>query len=207
VGVVQGNIDEARELLDQMDLEIHDIPSDVRPQYKQRLTSYKHELERLKKDFKQAQVAIGDETMMRGELFKRDELHTSEDQRALLLDNTDRLTKTSDTLDEGYRIAKETEDIGMDIIDTLQSDRDTLNRIRGRLRDTDSELSKGGRIVRRIGRRLIQHKIILAVVILVILVIIGLLIFGVVKIHQAVSSPPDPTVASPTNPPITTPSP
>jgi vesicle transport through interaction with t-SNAREs protein 1 len=80
VGVVQGNIDEARELLDQMDLEIHDIPSDVRPQYKQRLTSYKHELERLKKDFKQAQVAIGDETMMRGELFKRDELHTSEDQ-------------------------------------------------------------------------------------------------------------------------------
>jgi vesicle transport through interaction with t-SNAREs protein 1 len=110
-------------------------------------------------------------------------------------------------LDEGYRIAKETEDIGMDIIDTLQSDRDTLNRIRGRLRDTDSELSKGGRIVRRIGRRLIQHKIILAVVILVILVIIGLLIFGVVKIHQAVSSPPDPTVASPTNPPITTPSP
>lgn len=56
------------------------------------------------------------------------------------------------------------------------------------LRDTDSEISKGGRVIRRIGRRIIQHKIILAVVILVILVIIGLLIFGIVKIHQKTSS-------------------
>lgn len=34
-----------------MDLEIHDVPQAVRHQYKQRLTSYKHELERLKKEF------------------------------------------------------------------------------------------------------------------------------------------------------------
>ena len=34
-----------------MDLEIHDVPIDLRPQFKQRLTSYKHELERLKKEF------------------------------------------------------------------------------------------------------------------------------------------------------------
>lgn len=54
-------------------------------------------------------------------------------QRARLLDNTERLAKTSDTLDEGYRIAKETESIGLDIIDNLQNDRDTLNRIRGRV--------------------------------------------------------------------------
>ena len=49
------------------------------------------------------------------------------------MDNTERLAKTTDTLDEGYRIAKETENIGLDIIDNLQRDRDTLNRIRGRV--------------------------------------------------------------------------
>ena len=37
--------------LDQMDLEVHDIPQDTRSTFKKRLTSYKHELERLKKDF------------------------------------------------------------------------------------------------------------------------------------------------------------
>lgn len=34
-----------------MDIEIHDVSSDVRPQYKKRFVSYKHELERLKKEF------------------------------------------------------------------------------------------------------------------------------------------------------------
>ena len=34
-----------------MDLEIHDVPNELRPQFRQRLTSYKHELERLKKEF------------------------------------------------------------------------------------------------------------------------------------------------------------
>lgn len=34
-----------------MDLEIHDVPQDNRGAAKKRLTSYKHELERLKKEF------------------------------------------------------------------------------------------------------------------------------------------------------------
>ena len=34
-----------------MDLEINDVPSEVRPQCKKLLISYKHELERLKKEF------------------------------------------------------------------------------------------------------------------------------------------------------------
>ncbi len=51
-----------------------------------------------------------------------------------MLDNTSRLNKTSDQIEDGYRIAKETESIGMDIIDNLQTDRETLNRIRGRVR-------------------------------------------------------------------------
>ncbi len=53
------------------------------------------------------------------------------------------------------------------------------------LHDTDGEISRGGRIVRRIGRRIVQHKIIFAVVVLVILVIIGLMIFGIVMINKS----------------------
>ena len=50
------------------------------------------------------------------------------------MDNTDRLNKTSDQIEEGYRIAKETESIGLEIIDNLHNDRETLNRIRGRVK-------------------------------------------------------------------------
>ena len=34
-----------------MDLEINNVPQGLRPEYRQRLTSYKHELERLRKEF------------------------------------------------------------------------------------------------------------------------------------------------------------
>ncbi len=37
--------------LDQMDLEIHDVSTDLRPSVKQRLVNYKRELNRLRKDF------------------------------------------------------------------------------------------------------------------------------------------------------------
>ena len=94
-----------------MDLEIHDVPTELRPQFTQRLKTYKKELDRLRKEFvrqrmlphdlsfdssppvlinvisliifcgiqRQSQVAVGDDGM-RGELFRREELHTSEDQ-------------------------------------------------------------------------------------------------------------------------------
>lgn len=50
-----------------------------------------------------------------------------------MLDSTARLEKSSDRLDEGYRIAQETEEIGLDIMDNLQRDRETIGRMRSRV--------------------------------------------------------------------------
>lgn len=102
------------------------------------------------------------------------------------MNGTERLSKTTDRLDQGYRIAQETEEIGLEIMDNLQRDRETIQRARGRvlhmhthashtytqlvssgqstevithalfcsqLRETDADLSKGSRIVRRIHKR------------------------------------------------------
>ena len=49
------------------------------------------------------------------------------------MESTDRLQKSSDRLEEGYRIAKETEEIGLDVMDNLQRDRETIQRARGRV--------------------------------------------------------------------------
>lgn len=58
---------------------------------------------------------------------------TSTTQRERLLDSTGRLDKTSNQLEEGHRIALETEQIGMDIMDNLQKDRETIQRARSRV--------------------------------------------------------------------------
>ena len=54
-------------------------------------------------------------------------------QRTHLLDVTAQMEKSSDRLDEGYRIAQETEEIGLEIMDNLQRDRETIQRMRDRV--------------------------------------------------------------------------
>ena len=196
-GVVQGNIDESGELLEQMEVELHDLPPAVRPPLTHRMGNYRAELERLKKQFKQAQVALGD-LGMRKELFGPEELRTSEDHRSTMMENTERLGKTANYLGEGKRIAVETEQIGLEIMDNLQRDRETINRARNRLHGTDNELNKGSRIVTRISRRIIQHKLIFAglVIGLVVVVLIIIAIVVVVKFKVLDNVPTDPTPAT-----------
>ena len=54
-------------------------------------------------------------------------------QRSYLLKSSEKLAKTSNRLDESYRIVQETEEIGLDIMDNLQKDRETIQRMRGRV--------------------------------------------------------------------------
>ncbi len=61
-----------------------------------------------------------------------------------MLGATEKLEKTTDRLDEGYRIAQETEEIGLDIMDNLNRDRETIQRMRGRVRERGHQ-EGGGR--------------------------------------------------------------
>ncbi|MBN3293749.1 VTI1A protein, partial [Polypterus senegalus] len=105
VASVEKQLEESRELLEQMDLEVREIPVQSRGMYSNRLKSYKQELEKLEKDFKRSRIAYSDE--VRNELLG-DDGNSSESQRAHLLDNTERLERSSRRLEAGYQIAVET---------------------------------------------------------------------------------------------------
>ncbi|KAI4872798.1 hypothetical protein NFI96_016119 [Prochilodus magdalenae] len=102
---VDKQLEEVRELLEQMDLEVREIPVQSRGMYSGRLKSYKQEMEKLEKDFKRSRIAYSDE--VRNELLG-DDGSSSESQRAHLLDNTERLERSSRRLEAGYQIAVET---------------------------------------------------------------------------------------------------
>uniref|UniRef100_A0AAQ4P8P4 Vesicle transport through interaction with t-SNAREs 1A n=1 Tax=Gasterosteus aculeatus aculeatus TaxID=481459 RepID=A0AAQ4P8P4_GASAC len=102
---VDKQLEEVRELLEQMDLEAREIPIQSRAMYNSRLKSYKQEVEKLEKDFKRSRIAYSDE--VRNELLG-DEASSSENQRAHLLDNTEKLERSSRRLEAGYQIAVET---------------------------------------------------------------------------------------------------
>ncbi|KAH0506991.1 Vesicle transport through interaction with t-SNAREs-like protein 1A [Microtus ochrogaster] len=106
VANVEKELEEARELLEQMDLEVREIPPQSRGMYSNRMRSYKQEMGKLETDFKRSRIAYSDE--VRNELLG-DDGNSSENQRAHLLDNTERLERSSRRLEAGYQIAVETE--------------------------------------------------------------------------------------------------
>nr|XP_038946025.1 vesicle transport through interaction with t-SNAREs homolog 1A isoform X10 [Rattus norvegicus] len=150
VANVEKQLEEARELLEQMDLEVREIPPQSRGMYSNRMRSYKQEMGKLETDFKRSRIAYSDE--VRNELLG-DAGNSSENQRAHLLDNTERLERSSRRLEAGYQIAVETEQIGQEMLENLSHDRERIQRARERLRETDANLGKSSRILTGMLRR------------------------------------------------------
>ncbi|XP_063163230.1 vesicle transport through interaction with t-SNAREs homolog 1A isoform X2 [Candoia aspera] len=180
VSNVEKQLEEARELLEQMELEVREIPSQSRAMYSSRVRSYKQEMEKLDTDFKRSRIAYSDE--VRNELL-RDDGNSSENQRAHLLDNTERLERSSRRLEAGYQIAVETEHIGQDILENLSHDREKIQRARERLRETDANLGKSSRILTGMLRRIIQNRILIVILALIIIFAVLMVIFFSVRGH------------------------
>ncbi|XP_074648178.1 vesicle transport through interaction with t-SNAREs homolog 1A-like isoform X2 [Tubulanus polymorphus] len=144
---VEKLLDETRELLEQMDLEVLDLQPKDRNKYQTRLKSYRTELSKLEKALKQSRIAFSDEIQSRDELFGDDSYSTSADQKTRLLENSERMERGSKRLEEGYRIALETEQLGATILEDLSTQRESIQRSRDRLRETDSTLGRSSRIL------------------------------------------------------------
>ncbi|KAM8876740.1 vesicle transport through interaction with t-SNAREs homolog 1A isoform X4 [Synchiropus splendidus] len=145
---VDKQLEEVRELMEQMDLEVREIPIQSRAMYNSRLKSYKQEVEKLEKDF-----------------------------RAHLLDNTEKLERSSRRLEAGYQIAVETEQVGQEILANLHTDREKIQRARERLRETDANLGKSSRILTGMLRRIIQNRVLVFILGAIILLTIILAIY------------------------------
>ena len=74
-------------------------------------------------------------------------------------------------------MAVETEEIGDAIVSDLGLQRESLERSRARLQETDAELSRGRRVLVRLKVSTIYNKIILIFIILIELCIIAALVY------------------------------
>lgn len=174
-------MEEAMELLEQMDIEIHEMPVKDRDRFVTRVKSYRAELSKLEKDLRRARAVFSDDVHLREELMGVDNSHQTEDQRARLLDSTERLERGSHRLDVGYKTCLETEQMGAQMLEDLHSQRATLQHARDRLRGTNEAIGKSSRVLSSMIRRAIQNRVILIVLVLVILLVIGIGIFLAVR--------------------------
>ena len=94
-----------------------------------------------------------------------------------VLRGTTVLEKTTDSIQRSTQVAHETEEIGEAIMGDLTVQREGLERARNMLSDTDAELSRSRRILKRMSRGTIYNKMVLLFIIIVQVCIIGALVY------------------------------
>lgn len=186
IRAVEREVDEADEILGQMEMEILNIPTPSRTRLQAKLRLYKSEAEKLKRDLRRT-TAIVPKNSDRDELLggfggnddeQNDFDASTMDQRQRLLSGTERLGQSSRRLEDSHRLALETEGIGINILSTLKGQRETMVRARDTLAEADSHIDKASKTLKGMARRMATNKLITAAIILILIILIVLVIWS-----------------------------
>ncbi|XP_045113971.1 vesicle transport through interaction with t-SNAREs homolog 1A-like isoform X2 [Portunus trituberculatus] len=187
---VEKLVDEAKELLERMELEVRDAEPAVRERLRAHIRGYQVELRRLEAECSRVRASpttpgssAREELLGGGGGGISAGLSAGEEQRQALLDNTETLERTSTRLVQGHKVALETEHIGAQILNDLHSQRQTLSHARQRLRDTDSDLDQSSRVLGSMLRRTLQNRFVLYVAVGAVVVVILIAIYVEVTRH------------------------
>ncbi|KAL4131803.1 hypothetical protein QTP88_009059 [Uroleucon formosanum] len=156
---IERNLDEVHDLLEQMDLSVKESDVSVRAKLHNRVASYRAELHRLAKEFARAKCTVNIDLEDDNHFAESEDVTSEQKQR--LLYTSERLNQSGIQLDNTYRIAVETEEIGSQILTDLNRQRETMHNSFNRLRDANADLGRSTRMINAIIVRSRQHKIIL----------------------------------------------
>ncbi|KAI8079635.1 vesicle transport v-snare protein vti1 [Gilbertella persicaria] len=187
IRAAEREIDEADEILGQMEMEILNIPTPSRTRLQAKLRLYKSDAEKLKRDLRR-NTSILTKNTDREELFGgygtgsnedvNDYDASTMDQRQRLLSGTERLGQSSRRLEDSHRLALETEGIGINILSTLKGQRETIVRARDTLAEADSHIDKASKTLKGMARRMATNKLITAAIIVILIVLIVLVVWS-----------------------------
>uniref|UniRef100_A0A0N5CGD5 Vesicle transport through interaction with t-SNAREs homolog 1A n=1 Tax=Strongyloides papillosus TaxID=174720 RepID=A0A0N5CGD5_STREA len=165
INEIQKTLNEVGDLLDQMELSARDfdLNSPERAKYDLRVRSYRSDKKQLDIELQKVLKRISNKDNL-DELFSSDN-PSSFDINEKLISNTERIERGSRKIEESYRIALETEEIGTSVLQDLSSQRETLNRARERLREAGADLLTSDKIVSQMIRRLVQNRLFLLLII------------------------------------------
>ncbi|KAL3873393.1 hypothetical protein ACJMK2_036521 [Sinanodonta woodiana] len=166
-------VEDANFIIQEMETEAKVAPGTYRMQMLGKLRNYKKELEQVTKSLGKGISAGAADNIG----FDREDERIEASQRARLIQGTSSLGRASESLFRTQQIAAETDQVGVEIIDELGRQRETLERTRDRLVDTDSNLGRSRKILKTMATRVMTNKMILIVIILLELGILGGMVY------------------------------
>lgn len=168
--------------MEQIGLEINqNADHSQRSSQQMRLKSYQAELRRLEEDYNKSKIKPNPLLVDDSSSIDDFDIGVSEDQKRRLLDNSEKLERTGNRLEDGYRIAVETEEIGTQVLQNLSQQRETIQRNRNRLRETNSDLGRSSRLMNMMIMRSIRDKFALYIIGGVFVLAVTLTIYFTVK--------------------------
>jgi len=181
---VELELDEADEMVSQMELELQGIPISIKPSYRARVKSAKADLHRLKKLSKDMHAQAS-----RADLLSRQSSssspspspsnrRTTTNDRTRLLAGVPSLEDGSRRLRSSERAALETEAHGTEILQGLGAQRDQIQNAGRGLQDADSSVdAAGGRLKKLITRMYRQRVVLAAIAVPLVIVVPAIIIY------------------------------
>lgn len=170
-------VDEAKELLDQMNLEKSNIPSATRSKVNTRFRNHQSDMDGLARKLKSLS---SDRKALFGDRYTDDPDAPARDvqleQRQQLLSGTDRLGRSTDRLRESQRIALETEAIGAGTLADLHQQRNVIENTHRNLQQSEGYVDRSIKTLRGMARRMATNRIItIAIITVLVLLIVGVI--------------------------------
>jgi len=178
---VEMDLDEADEMVSQMEIEIQGIPQSIRPQYTARLRSAKADLGRFKKLAKDTHSQLSRSDLLSstngsGYVNSDDPYAPSSDRTRLLAGNS-LLEDGSRRLQDSQRIALETEEQGADILNNLRMQREQIENSRNMLHTADSAIDRSSVTLKKMIRNMYQQRFVMAAIIAVLVILIIVILY------------------------------
>ncbi|KAF7301368.1 t-SNARE coiled-coil-like proteiny domain-containing protein [Mycena indigotica] len=174
-------LDEADEMVSQMEIEIQGIPQSIRPQYQTRLRTAKADLSRYKKQYKDVHAQLARSALLSSSSnhtnFTSDEPYGAASDRTRLLAGTAVLEDGSKRLQDSHRIALETENQGADILMNLRQQREQIINSRDTLQTANTSIERASGTLKGMIRRMYQQRIVTGAIILVLILLIGIILY------------------------------
>lgn len=172
-------LDEADVLIRKMDLEARSLQPSLKATLLAKLREYKSDLTKLKKEVKKLTSSRFDETAHEALLESdvTDGHAASSNQRERLTMSTERLNRSSDRIMESRRLALETEEIGVSILEDLHQQRETLLHSHNKLHGVDEAIDKSKKILTSMSRRISRNKMIIGAVVAALVLAILLILY------------------------------
>ncbi|XP_051160907.1 vesicle transport through interaction with t-SNAREs homolog 1B [Leptopilina boulardi] len=99
------------------------------------------------------------------------------EHRQTLLQSRSALERSNQSVVRSQAVARESEQIGTEVITELGGQRESLLRAKERLSQTDQDLDRTKKIMRTMKRRVLQNKFVLIIIIILEITILGIIIY------------------------------